>query len=340
MAEDIFEFREAIIRVCSYHRRDCDLVLVRSQPDEMQIVQESLQTAFETASPNGTGLGNLDRLPPELIDKVLYNLDILSYFRFRQVNRPARVIATDQRDYALVAKHGLEGLRSLLRTKLAHHFTVADLHLPLITENCLLCGAFGGFLFLPTAMRCCFACIRASRKLRMVCPSVFAAIVGMPVSRLLRLIGPLLCPVPGTYSWVETSIKLPKYLIAEQQASETLASLDLLSKGAEYSISSRKQQGSRCFMAATAFPWYDQTTAKTERGISCRGCRVRSKGTAWHKDRDRVFSTTSFLTHFTSCTEAQALWTESRSGTVPVEEPRFTRLYEHFKLLDKNGRPR
>ncbi|KAI0836363.1 hypothetical protein F5Y06DRAFT_274004 [Hypoxylon sp. FL0890] len=69
MASDVGKYPEAILRVCSYHRLGFDLVLVRSRPHEMQVVQESLQTPFDTSPLSG--LGVLDRLPPELMSMML-----------------------------------------------------------------------------------------------------------------------------------------------------------------------------------------------------------------------------------------------------------------------------
>jgi hypothetical protein len=139
---NIEEHADAILRVCSYHRRDFDLVVVRSRPHDMQLVQGSLQAAFETLPT--AGLGILGRLPAELMSMVLRELDILSFFYFRQVNRRARVLSTGLWEYELVSKHGLEGLRGLLRAELAHCFTISDLYRSLITDKCSTCGGFKG----------------------------------------------------------------------------------------------------------------------------------------------------------------------------------------------------
>ncbi|OTA54215.1 hypothetical protein K449DRAFT_202599 [Hypoxylon sp. EC38] len=139
---------------------------------------------------------------------MLRNLDILSYFRFRQVNRRARVLSTALWEYGLVAKHGLEGLRGLLRAKLAHNFTIMDLYRPLITFSCEFCSAFGGFLFLLTATRCCFACIQTSSKMRVLCTSAFAKFAGISVGRLRRLLRLKLRTVPGLYSLMDTPARI------------------------------------------------------------------------------------------------------------------------------------
>ncbi|KAM7182769.1 hypothetical protein V8F33_014026 [Rhypophila sp. PSN 637] len=62
---DVKKDADAIIRVCSYHRRDFDLVVVRSRPHDMHSVQTSLQAAFETLPT--AKLGIFDHLPVELI---------------------------------------------------------------------------------------------------------------------------------------------------------------------------------------------------------------------------------------------------------------------------------
>ncbi|KAI0139051.1 hypothetical protein F4776DRAFT_49236 [Hypoxylon sp. NC0597] len=58
-------------------------------------------------------------------------------------------------------------------------------------------------------------------------------------------------------------------------------------------------------MASTAVPWYDTDTTQIEFGFSCKGCQVRVKTSYGDfEDRDRVFSTSGFLTHFACCMEA------------------------------------
>ncbi|KAF5020388.1 hypothetical protein F66182_7596 [Fusarium sp. NRRL 66182] len=126
---------DAVLDICAYHRRDFDLVLVRSRPHETQTVLRDLQTAFK--DPAASGLGVLGRLPLELLWIVFRNLDLLSYFRFRHVNRQARALSTALPEYQAVVKYGLEGLRGMLRAGLAQTFTIQHLYNALICEKCL-----------------------------------------------------------------------------------------------------------------------------------------------------------------------------------------------------------
>ncbi|KAK3944831.1 hypothetical protein QBC46DRAFT_278870 [Diplogelasinospora grovesii] len=329
---------DAVLRVCSYHRRDFDLVVVRSRPHDMQPVQASLQAAFETLPT--AELGILDRLPAELMSMVLRELDIRSFFHFRQVNRRARVLSTRLWEYELVSKHGLEGLRGLLRAELAHCFAIDDLYQPLITDKCSTCGAFGGLLFLFTAERCCFDCLQSSAHYRVLPPSTFARLAHISPSRLKRLSGPSLRTVPGIYNMMETPARRPKYLVFEEKATQTLLAIGAIGEDAIRNLRSWREQSGQRFMAATAYPCYSLENAKLERGVSCKGCQVRLELLRGDSDnRDQAFSTQGFLSNFSQCVETQRLWAESEGGTRPVNEPELTRRCGYFNQLGSDGLP-
>ncbi|KAK3336991.1 hypothetical protein B0T19DRAFT_57750 [Cercophora scortea] len=332
---------DAIIRVCSYHRRDFDLVVVRSRPHDMQSVQTSLQAAFGTLPT--ANLGIFDHLPLELMFLVLRNLDIRSFFHFRQINRRARVLSTGLYEYQLVSKHGLEGLRGLLRAGLAHCFTIVDLYRPLVTDKCSTCSGFGGFLFLFTAERCCFDCLQSSAHYRVLPPSAFAKLAHISPGRLLHLSGPTLQTVPGTYNMMDTPARRPKHLILEEKATQMLLAAKAINQDATRNLRIRREQPEQRLMAATAYPCYSLENAKLERGVSCKGCQVRLellRGDSHLLARDRTFSTQGFLSHFTACVEAQQIWAESEEGTRPVNEPELTRRCGYFTPFASDGLPR
>ncbi|KAI1169003.1 hypothetical protein F5B18DRAFT_658069 [Nemania serpens] len=335
---DVEEHANTILQVCSYHRRDFDLVVVRSRPHEMQLVQASLQSAFKTLPT--ASLGILGRLPVELIFLTLYELDIRSFFCFRQVNRQARIISTSLWEYNLVSKHGLEGLRGLLRAELAPYFTISDLYRPLITDKCSTCGAFGGHLFLLTAERCCFDCLLTSARYRVIAPSTLADIASMSPSRLGRLSGQWLRTVPGIYNMMRTPARRPKHLLLEDKATQALLSNRVIGEDKVIILGRRREPKTQRFMAATAYPYYSLEDAKLEPGISCKGCQIRhQRFNDCFISRDRVFSTRGFLSHFSLCVEAQHHWAASERGTRPVDEPQITRSCGYFNKLGDDGLP-
>ncbi|KAI3323077.1 hypothetical protein HD806DRAFT_544482 [Xylariaceae sp. AK1471] len=320
---DVEQHANAILQVCSYHRQDFDLVVIRSRPHEMQPVQASLQSAFETLPT--ADLGILGRLPVELMSLALHELDIRSFFNFRQVNRQARIISTGLWKYNLVSRYGLEGV---------------DLYRSLITNKCSTCGAFGGHLFLFTAERCCFDCLLSSTHYRVLAPSTFAKLANISPSRLDRLSGQRLRTVPGIYNMLERPARRPKYLILEDKATQTLLAIGTIGEDAVRKLGSRGEQQNQRFMATTAYPYYSLEDAKLEHGVSCKGCQIRHQ--LLHDaflSQDRIFSTRGFLSHFSQCVEAQHLWAASERGTRPVNEPQITRSCGYFNKLGSDGLP-
>ncbi|CZT12154.1 uncharacterized protein RAG0_16091 [Rhynchosporium agropyri] len=271
---------------------------------------------------------------------VLRKLDIRSFFHFRQVNGRARVLSTGLREYELVSKHGLEGLRGLLRAELAHCFTIDDLYWPLVTDKCSTCGAFGGLLCLLTVERCCFDYLQSSAHYRVFPLSTFAKLAHISPSRLERLSGPSLRTVPGIYNMMEAPARRPKSLIFEENATQMLLATRVIKEDAARNLRSQREQSDQRFMAATVYPCYSLENAKLERGVSCKGCQVRLELLHGDSDdRDRTFSTRGFLSHFSRCVEAQHLWAESEGGTRPVNEPELTRRCGYFKQLGSDGLP-
>ncbi|KAF5611393.1 f-box domain protein [Fusarium subglutinans] len=312
-----------ILDVCAYHRRDFDLVLIRSPPHESQVVRESIEKPF-TTTPT-VKLGALDVLPNELLNIILRNLDLLSYFRFRHVNRRARILASELQEYKAVVRHGIEGFRGMLRMRLATHFTFEDMYRALIGETCQFCKNFGGFLCLLTATRCCFACIENAPELRVISMSALSKLTKLSAKRLSCLAGYILRTVPGIYSMEERPARRPALLLAEVEATRRLSELGLLTSDAVQALEARSEQKNQRFMMSTAYPWYDPTTGQIEGGVSYR---------------DDVFSSCGYQSHFETCNEAKALFNESAGGTKSVAEPEFTRRKGYFSTLDQNGLPK
>jgi hypothetical protein len=336
---DVEKYAEKILQVCSYHRRDFDLVVVRSRPHHMQLVQSCLQSAFET-SPIAE-LGILGRLPVEIMSMILRWLDVLSFFRFRQVNRRARVQSTGLWEYQLVSKHGLEGFRGLLRAEIAHYFTLHDLYWALLSDKCSECGDFGGLLFLFTLERTCFNCLQYSPNYVVLALSTFGKLARVSPACINGISGSTLRTVPGIYNMMETPAKRPKNLVYVRRVTDVLTEQKANDVRKFLDARFRKEPPGYRFMAATAYPFYNLETAQLERGVSCKGCQVRLEAVRYGdiRDRDRTYSPEGFLSHFSQCVESQHLWARSELGTRPVDEPVFTRQCGHFNRLGSDGMP-
>ncbi|KAM5350929.1 hypothetical protein ACJ41O_003652 [Fusarium nematophilum] len=336
---------EAILRTCTYHRHEFDRVLIRTPENKLQAQAESLQTSFDASA--SSRLGVLDRLPDELILLILHELDLVSYLRFRRTNKRARGISTSSREYKAVAKHGLGGLKPLLKAQLGHLFTVADLYKTLISPNCIYCGKLAPFLFLLSCTRTCFTCLQISYETRVLSiplSATFCRAVKLPKGQLEEAFGPKLRVVYGKYTLEQfPKVKRPKYLVLEKHAIESLISLGVARGDAVLAAQLQPEHQEHndirhwyCYryMATTAFPWFDPSRDKAERGVSCKGCQFRVERYAqdnfpmdeppWgFNDRDRIYSADEFMDHFGSCIHAKKVWDDSQGGTV-VQESDFT----------------
>ncbi|OAA55075.1 F-box domain-containing protein [Niveomyces insectorum RCEF 264] len=115
-----------------------------------------------------SSLGVLDQLPPEIMMAILSLLDLQSTARFASVCFLGRSPAHASRAYRDVVAFALEALFALKRLGLAGAHSVADLHAALCAERCTSCNDYGVFLFLPTAERCCWECVRHNPQLRLL----------------------------------------------------------------------------------------------------------------------------------------------------------------------------
>jgi hypothetical protein len=332
---------EAIIRACTYHRHEFDRLLVQTPKTKLQA--PFLQTSFKPSSPSGLGI--LGHLPDELVLMILHELDIVSYLRFRGVNNRARSIATNSKDYKTVVRHGMGGLKALLKVRLGHFFTITRFHQVLMSPECEFCGKFATFLYLITCQRCCFTCLQISSELRTLpipIPKEFAKAAKKTAEEIERVCEPRSCVVYGKYSlepWPR--VTRPKWLAQAKPAIEKLQSLDGSRKIPKQALDHLPEHQVRneathhyCYryMASTAFPTYDANRDQLEHGISCKGCQFRleeyvretnsSIQPPWGlNDRDRVYSTEEFMCHFRSCEHAQKVWADtSETGEAPLSK--------------------
>ncbi|KAH6608085.1 hypothetical protein Trco_004398 [Trichoderma cornu-damae] len=323
--EEVFqgELDDAVIRTAGYHRRDYGMSVVHVSPSDHSTVRSSILTARVVSR---ASLGAFDRLPVELLLQALRHMDMQALFNLRQVNLRARQMIDSLKEYKAVVSHGLTAYCALLRTSLAAHVTLLDFYRVLCSENCAFCGKFGGFVFLPAWIRCCFECIEEDPETRMV--------TAAEVRRLFRLTRAELGrqrsfqTLPGMYttglfsmekSYQRNRVKLVPYFPAMKEFG------DRLETGPAQAQHRPLWHPTHNFMASCELPHYDPLTQVVEHGISCAGCERRSApGQAagrvpsraaddpWDiRPWDRVFSREGFLRHFKICARAQMLWESS-----------------------------
>lgn len=143
-----------VLRVTTHHRKYFEAFAITEESGCHGDVRSLIFQAM--GATQSSGLGRFQRLPLELLCSTCLSLDIQSALRFSQVNRRARQCIASIPQCRQLAKHALECIWALYRTRLALRTAVLSLQATLTTERCVLCGLFGGFVFLPTCARYCF----------------------------------------------------------------------------------------------------------------------------------------------------------------------------------------
>ncbi|OJJ32238.1 hypothetical protein ASPWEDRAFT_61976 [Aspergillus wentii DTO 134E9] len=303
--EDGYQFDRAhgneIIHMASYHRRDFDLAVINVDTHDDEQIRDSILEPVR--APSAT-LGSLECLPLEVVHKICHLLDLNSLFKLRQVNIRAHQIISTMRGYRAT------GLFKLL-----------------CIRDCHLCGSFGGFLFLPLHMRCCFSCVENDTQLRVIALAD-AKKWFKPTKTVLYSI-PMLKSIPGIYSMDERSRKKRMWILAAKHITKTLAS-----HGGEAPILR--------YMATTALPYLNMASNSVQYGVCCSGCQIALEEALRYSRvdenacalRDKVYSHDGFLGHFRQCPKAQDLWRMSQEGKDTTRISEFVRRRGDFKKRD------
>ncbi|XRM42717.1 hypothetical protein ABZX51_005928 [Aspergillus tubingensis] len=335
---------DEIIELATYHRRDFDLAVIHINRRAHEPVRSTITQPLKAPS---TSLGQLDVLHLELIHEICLYFDIESLIRFRQVSRRAQQSVSTSRFYRETTTHTLDAFCALLRTKVANQFTLTELFTALCTRDCLLCGSsFGGFLFLPTLLRCCFSCIQKDRLPRLV-PYADAkwyisskCKTASNTYSLLKSL-PILRTIPGIYSMQEVSSKGRRQLVTMDDIIRVVGSKPTSDEEATWTAA--KSYSNLPFMATTTLPYLDRPSGRIEPGVCCIGCQVSleeglTKGMRFGSDglvlRDRVYSHERFIGHFGECLKAQEMWKLRKDGTSVAKISEFVRRRGYFKQRD------
>lgn len=144
-----------------------------------------------------SSMGQLDKLPVELLLATLDLLDFQSLSRLSRVSLHARSTVHSLPAWRDLMDHAPQALKALGLTQLLSLHSVASLRTALRSELCASCPEFGAYLFLPTCSRCCWECSFHNAALRVVPPTRAGRIFGLSEEHLGEL--PVMVTIPGIY---------------------------------------------------------------------------------------------------------------------------------------------
>lgn len=97
-----------------------------------------------------TDLGLLERLPLELLQVGLLQLDLRSLINFRMVNRRGLLTVDSIPQFDSIMEHAQIAVRAALAIRTAPWITCKQLYDALRTTKCKSCGDFGGYIYMLT----------------------------------------------------------------------------------------------------------------------------------------------------------------------------------------------
>ncbi|KAI0468220.1 hypothetical protein F4859DRAFT_218296 [Xylaria cf. heliscus] len=147
--------------------------------------------------PLHSSLGPLGILPVELLFDILDLLDLRSLTRLMRVSLQWKTAVESLPAYAALTQHAQEQLNTLGLTGIIKHHSAATLYRALTSQHCASCFSFGGFLFLPTCARICFACLLHNQAYWMLPVHQAAECFSLAPDQLRAL--PILQGLPGSY---------------------------------------------------------------------------------------------------------------------------------------------
>ncbi|KAF3482574.1 uncharacterized protein GIQ15_05333 [Arthroderma uncinatum] len=247
-----------------------------SRPDyllgPMITVDEPANLCTLARHPGPSSLGRLDPLSLEILHEILYLLDIKSLSRLSRVSHRGRATVESLPIYRTLMKCVPDTLKALGQTRLLRFYTANQLRAVLRTKDCVICGKFGPFVFLPTAERCCYYCQLYHKRFRMISIPRAQTIHNLERRELNRL--NVLNTIPGVYKtqvvkkWrrlrlvtYDAASKLAKAKVAEERArnksSAPIPGTNITTFGAPAGATNDGLDSENLMLACCMMPWPD-----------------------------------------------------------------------------------
>lgn len=113
-------------------------------------------------------LGDLQRLPTEVINEIFMFLDLDALRIVLQINSTYFCLATNLPAYKLLRQYASQVLQIMHMTQTAGYFSLYQVFGEFCQPYCRTCGNFGAYIFLLNFTRCCLYCLTFSKDYALV----------------------------------------------------------------------------------------------------------------------------------------------------------------------------
>ncbi|KAI5465235.1 hypothetical protein BGZ63DRAFT_478851 [Mariannaea sp. PMI_226] len=288
------------------------------------------QSHYFHSNPSAS-LGDLGRLPSEILQEILIQTDLQSLLHFRISNGRALEFVDSIPKFKAITSYARNALQGIISIKTGSWITSRTLFEKLCTPDCEECGDFGAYLYLITCKRVCFLCLTQDKQYLPLRTRQASQKFGLEIETIKAL--PCMRVIPGIYSPNEKRAKssvLVDYQSAQDAGISRYGSLitmheyvadveakrlDAYERALEAQLhrpNTRRRQGPRAtdsfdghsgnpfrFVAIVRVPWLNRASKEmVEWGFHCVGC---SKSSCPPLHYRRKFTVASFDDHIKQC---------------------------------------
>ena len=186
--------------------------------DNLSPESPQLRMATAKCDPQAN-LGELDRLPLEIMQTILSHLDVYTLMSFESVNGLAARVAVSVPVYAIVKKHASDAVRGIKATQAK--ISLARLYEKLRSPDCDQCGDFGPYLSLLAGDRVCYLCFSQDEKYRPIQSQ--EAVRQFALTRRVLKSLPSIRSVPGSYEQFSPKKYPQPILLFDREAARNAA---------------------------------------------------------------------------------------------------------------------
>ena len=177
----------------------------------------SLESERQGPTTPTCSLGDLDRLPLEILREILIDVDLLSLYTVRRVNRRAMHVVDHLPQRRSIITHCAVALRGIFAIGISSLITCRDLYRALRTPNCRDCNDFGGYIYLFTCRRVCFVCFTNNIQYLPLNEREAQQVFGLPRGTV-RSLPFRMKSMPGQYANTHSSFSKPLTLFDYEMA--------------------------------------------------------------------------------------------------------------------------
>lgn len=234
------------------------------------------------------GIGQLNRLPFEILTEILLQLNIHSLLVFKQVSRSTASFVNTLPRYSAIRQECPDILRAAIGIR-ADSFSCNTLYEILTTQSCATCSRSGNYLYLITCKRVCYFCFTEHTDYFPVSSTKAANMTSLSLKTVKKQL-PYVCSIPGRYGAGGRRCSSRKFLF-DRQAVLRAGAIDrdptICTRAVENLQRGHRHDPAR-YMSIITAPYLGPSIHSVDWGFYCYSCSTASR------------PSTHFRTHYTT----------------------------------------